>query len=160
MDLDLSTVPLRARRAIEAELARRFNAEAAARLGASAALELLDAAIDQAAQEAGKAFAAKAPGGEPSLEHFALVLDLWQAGGALTLANIKHGPHSLSFSVTRCGYMEMYQALGIPKELHASLSCRRDAAFAAGYSPKLRLERPQIISDGSPNCLFRFRWQD
>lgn len=158
MDVDLSTIPMLARRAIEAELMQRIYAETTSRLGQEAALDLLDAAIDQAAKAAGRAFAAWAPDGVPSLLHFAQVLDLWQAGGALTLADIRLGSDSLSFTVTRCGYMEMYRDLGIPPQLHATLSCRRDAAFAAGYSPRLRLERPQVISAGASVCLFRFRW--
>jgi len=87
------------------------------------------------------------------------VISLWQTGGALCIDNVEHASQSLSFRVTRCGYMEMYRELGLPAFLHATLSCRRDAAFAEGYSPKLRLDRPQTISEGADNCLFRFCWQ-
>lgn len=160
MGVDLSTIPLNARRAIEAELALRIYSAALPSLGEAAALELLNTAIDDAARAAGKAFAARAPHATPSLEHFSQVLHLWQAGGALTIADIDRGPDRLCFSVTRCGYMEMYQEMGLPKPLHASLSCRRDAAFAEGYSPRLRMERPQTISDGAASCLFRFCWAD
>lgn len=159
MTPDLSSIPLKSRRAIEAELAMRVYLAALPRLGEVAALELLNAAIDQAAFEAGRAFAAKAPGGAPSLAHFSGVLDLWQAGGALAIEGIELGAESLNFRVVRCGYMELYAEMGLPKALHATLSCRRDAAFAAGYSPKLLLDRPEIISAGAPACLFRFRWQ-
>jgi len=157
MAVDLTNVKLNERRVIEAELAKRIFDAALPTLGQSGALALLNAAIDQAAAEAGKAFAAKAPGG-PSLAHFAQVLGLWQAGGALTLADIHQDADSLDFTVTRCGYMEMYSEMGLPAVLHATLSCRRDAAFAAGYSPNLRLERPQTISEGASGCIFRFRW--
>lgn len=157
MAVDLSTVPMNARRAIEAELAGRIYAAALPSLGREAALAVLNAAIDQAALEAGRAFAAKAPGGA-SLAHFAQVLDLWRAGGALSITDIAQGADSLSFTVTRCGYMEMYRDMGLPQELHATLSCRRDAAFAAGYSPLLRMDRPAAISGGAPGCLFRFTW--
>ncbi|HWR04680.1 MAG TPA: L-2-amino-thiazoline-4-carboxylic acid hydrolase, partial [Humidesulfovibrio sp.] len=91
--------------------------------------------------------------------HFSGVLELWQAGGALTIEGIELEAESLDFRVVRCGYMEMYAQMGLPKALHATLSCRRDAAFAAGYSPKLLLDRPEVISAGAPACLFRFRWQ-
>jgi len=157
MAVDLTNVKLNERRAIEAELAKRIFDAALPALGQAGALALLNAAIDQAAAEAGQAFAAKAPDG-PSLAHFAQVLDLWQAGGALTLADIHQDADRLDFTVTRCGYMEMYHVMGLPAVLHATLSCRRDAAFAAGYSPNLRLERPQTISEGAPGCIFRFRW--
>lgn len=158
MGVDLSTIPLNSRRAIEAELALRIYSAALPRLGETAALELLNAAIDDAARAAGKAFAAKAPGGIPSLAHFSGVLDLWQAGGALTIQDIERGPNNLAFRVSRCGYMEMYREMGLPATLYATLSCRRDAAFAEGYSPNLTLDRPEIISGGAPACLFRFRW--
>jgi hypothetical protein len=160
MTPDLSSIQLNARRAIEAELAHRIYSTALPRLGETAALEILNAAIDQAAFDTGRSFAAKAPGGVPSLEHFSAVLDLWQAGGALTIEDITLGPDSLSFCVVRCGYMEMYAQMGLPKVLHATLSCRRDVAFAEGYSPKLVLDRPEVISAGALACLFRFRWQD
>jgi hypothetical protein len=157
MAVDLTNVKLNERRAIEAELAKRIFDAALPTLGQAGALALLNTAIDQAATEAGQAFAAKAPDG-PSLAHFAQVLDLWQAGGALTLADIRQDADKLDFTVTRCGYMEMYGEMGLPAVLHATLSCRRDAAFAAGYSQNLRLERPQTISEGAPGCIFRFRW--
>ena len=159
MSVDLSSIPMRSRRAIEAELALRIYTTASAHLGEAAAMKILADAIDAAAHEAGQAFAAKAPGNAPSLEHFAKVLDIWQAGGALSIADIVLEQDLLSFTVTRCGYMEMYRDMDIPQSLHQPLSCRRDAAFAAGYSPNLVLERPQIISAGAPSCLFRFRWR-
>jgi len=159
MGIDLSIIPLNARRAIEAELAERVYAAALPSLGHEAALNILNDAIDEAARAAGQAFASQAPCSTPSLSHFSQVLRLWQTGGALSIENIEHKPESLSFRVTRCGYMEMYRELGLPAFLHATLSCRRDAAFAEGYSPKLRLERPQTISEGADNCLFRFHWR-
>lgn len=158
--MDLGALPLIARRGVEAQLMARVYAEAVPRLGEDAAMDVLNAAIDSAAREAGAAFAAKAPGGVPSLEHFAGVLTLWQTGGALSIADALLEDGVLSFRVTRCGYMEFYQELGIPAVLHATLSCRRDAAFAAGYAPQLVLDRPETISAGHAACLFRFRWQD
>lgn len=157
MPVDLSQVPMNARRAIEAEFAHRVYAATLPSLGRNVALRVLNDAIDGAAQEAGRAFAAKAPEG-PSLAHFATVVNLWRAGGALDIADTVLTQDTLSFSVTRCGYMEMYAEMGLPQVLHATLSCRRDAAFAAGYSPLLKLDRPATISDGALACLFRFTW--
>lgn len=159
MGVDLSAVPLKFRRAIEAELALRVYTAALPRLGEAAALELLNSAIDEAAHAAGRAFADKAPQRAPSLAHFSEVLLLWQAGGALTIEEIECGGEALHFKVTRCEYVELYREMGLPLALHSTLSCRRDAAFAEGYSSKLRLDRPQTISDGAAACLFRFRWE-
>jgi hypothetical protein len=152
-------IPLSTRRAVEAEMLCRVYAAATPRLGREAALELIGAAVDDAAREAGKGFAAKAPGGKPCLTHFADVLGLWTAGGALSISCVENDGNCLSFRVDRCGYMAMYKDLGIPEELHPVLSCRRDAAFAEGYSRHLRFSRPQAISDGSECCRFRFTWE-
>jgi len=160
MGVDLSGIPLSARRAIEAQFALRLYTVALPTLGPDAALRVLNAAIDAAAREAGQAFAARAPRSTPSLEHFSQVLDIWQEGDALTITDLERGPNFLNFSVSRCGYMEMYRCMDLPMVLHATLSCRRDAAFAEGYSPHLRLDRPETISSGAARCLFRFRWQE
>lgn len=159
MPPELSSIPMIARRAIEAELALRLYEAALPRVGEAKALEILDAAIDGAAREAGQAFAAAAPGGAPGLAHFATVLERWQAGGALSIEDIRLDGNTLGFRVTRCGYMELYRDMGVPQKLHASLSCRRDASFAAGYSRNLVMERPETISAGAPACLFRFTWK-
>lgn len=159
MGVDLRSIPLIARRGIEAEFALRVYTAALPGLGHEAALRILDDAIDKSARAAGQAFSAKAPYSTPSLEHFSQVLGIWQTGDALCIKDVEHTSQSLNFRVTRCGYMEMYRELGLPAFLHATLSCRRDAAFAEGYSPKLRLERPQTISEGADSCLFLFNWQ-
>lgn len=158
MDSVLSKIPLSARRAIEAEIITKIMVSAEKRVGAQQARAILDDAIATAAFSAGQAFAAKAPGGAPSLEHFAKVLDIWQMGGALDIADIRQDETSLSFSVIRCGYVNIYRDLGIPAGLHAALSCSRDAAFAAGYSSRLSLERPETIAQGALRCAFLFRW--
>lgn len=159
MGIDFSAIPLQARRAIEAELAVRIYSAALPSLGHEAALKVLSDAIDAAALTAGQAFASRAPYSTPSLAHFSQVLHTWQTGGALSIESIERGPEYLSFRVTRCGYMEMYQEMGLPSVLHPTLSCRRDAAFAQGYSSQLRMERPQTLFEGADCCLFRFRWQ-
>lgn len=159
MVADLSVIPLKARRAIEAELALRVYSAALPSLGREAALNILNDAIDEAARTAGQAFASRAPYSTPSLAHFSQVLHIWQTGGALTIENIERGADHLCFSVTRCGYMEMYREMGLPTVLHPTLSCRRDMAFAEGYSSRLRMERPQTLSEGAKSCLFRFCWQ-
>lgn len=158
MGADLASIPMRSRRAIEAEMLARVYRGTAARYGKETALSILNEAIDEAAFEAGRAFAARSTYGTPSLEHFAQVLELWKSGGALDIADIQRDAQALTFRVTRCGYIELYREMALPVELHATLSCRRDAAFARGYSPCLSMERPQTISEGAACCLFRFRW--
>ena len=64
----------------------------------------------------------------------------------------------LSFNVTRCAYAEMYGRLGL-KEFGTCLSCRRDASFAEGFNPGLKLQRTQTIMEGAPFCDFRFSFE-
>lgn len=137
----------------------RVYAAASASLGPEQARGLLEQAVDSAALAAGRAFALTAPQGLPSLAHFATVLERWQEGGVLDITDIRLDADSLSFAVTRCGYVERYAALGVPAQLRTVFSCRRDAAFAEGYSPHLALERPQTIAEGHLACGFVFRWQ-
>ncbi len=158
MGVDLASIPMRSRRAIEAEMLARVYRSTAARYGEESALSVLSAAIDEAAFESGRAFAASSTDGMPSLDHFAQVLELWKSGGALDITDIQCDAQALSFRVTRCGYMELYREMELPVELHATLSCRRDAAFARGYSSCLTMQRPQTISQGADCCLFLFRW--
>jgi hypothetical protein len=152
-------IPLLERRAIEAELLLRVYAAASASLGPELARGILEQTVDSAALAAGQAFALAAPQGVPSLAHFATVLERWQEGGVLNIMDIRQDADSLGFTVARCGYVERYANLGVPANLRTVFSCRRDAAFAQGYSPQLLLERPQTIAEGHAACRFVFRWQ-
>lgn len=144
-------------RRIEASMLAEVYAVLVDRFGCEAALGVIEETITRAAFAAGKAFAARAPQG-PCLEHFATVTTRWQAGGALTLANTRQTSDTVAFDVTRCRYAESYREMGLPEELAVRVSCLRDAAFAAGYSPALRLERPETIASGAPRCPFTFIW--
>lgn len=154
-----AAIPLLERRAIEAELLLRVFDAASASLGPRQARLIVEQAVDAAALAAGQAFARSAPGGRPSLEHFATVLERWQEGGVLDIRDIRLDKTSLSFCVTRCGYVEKYREMGLPQPLHSLCSCRRDAAFAEGYSPRLGLERPETIAQGHAACRFVFSWR-
>lgn len=152
-------IPLLERRGIEAELLLRVYKAACDNVGPEAALNVLEQAVDSAALDAGRLFALAAPEGGPSLAHFATVLERWQEGGVLDIKDIRLEASSLSFCVTRCGYVQRYAELDVPAQLCTVFSCRRDAAFAAGYSPHLRMERPETMAEGHSACRFVFRWQ-
>ncbi len=151
-------VPLLERRAIEAEMLLRVHNAACLSVGPEAALRILEQAVDSAALAAGRLFALSAPQGGPSLAHFATVLDRWQEGGTLDIKDIRLDDSSLRFAVTRCGYVQRYVDLGVPAQLCAVFSCRRDAAFAEGYSSHLCMERPETIAVGHAACGFVFHW--
>ncbi|MDQ7834413.1 MAG: L-2-amino-thiazoline-4-carboxylic acid hydrolase [Humidesulfovibrio sp.] len=153
------SIPLLERRAIEAEMLLRVYDASCAAVGSAVALGILEQAVDSAALAAGRLFARSAPVGGPSLAHFATVLERWQEGGVIDITDIKHAEDTLSFTVKRCGYVQRYADLGVPASLHTVFSCRRDAAFAEGYSANLRMERPETIAQGHTCCRFTFRWE-
>lgn len=147
------------RRAVEAELLLAIHRAALARCGPDCARAILEQAVDEAAQAAGRAFAASAPADEgPSLAHFATVLERWSQGGVLVIEDVRLSGSELCFRVTRCGYMERYAELGVPPELRTLFSCRRDQGFAEGYSPNLCMVRPETIGEGGDCCRFAFHW--
>lgn len=128
------------------------------KFGKTALLELVEATTCGAAREVGRQFAESAPGG-PSLAHFSTMLDVWRAGGALDIVDSRCTDAEWTFRVVRCRYLEAYRELGLPDELSYAVSCARDACLARGYSDRLRLDRPAVISRGAPACLFRFVWE-
>ncbi|OGR34531.1 MAG: hypothetical protein A2051_08280 [Desulfovibrionales bacterium GWA2_65_9] len=153
-----TSLSLLERRAIEAEMLLRVFDAASASVGPERAQRILEQAVDSAALAAGQAFASTALQGGPSLAHFALVLERWQEGGVLDIRDIRQDQTALRFTVTRCGYVQRYADLGVPAHLCAVFSCRRDAAFAEGYSPHLAMERQETIAEGHAACRFVFRW--
>ena len=154
-----SEVTLLERRRIEAAMLADVYAVLLTRFGRETALGVIEDTVERAAYEAGRALAASAPNG-PGLEHFATVTQLWQRGGALVIENERLDAQSLSFVVTRCRYAESYREMGLPRELATRISCLRDAAFVAGYSPKLALSRSETIAAGADRCPFLFTWKD
>lgn len=146
------------RRRIEAEIMADTYAVLINRMSEAQALEIIREATATAARRAGTHFAKAAPDG-PNLQHFATVVNLWRAGGALNIEGEALEGNVFRLTVTRCGYAELYMKdMGLPSPLAEALSCSRDAAFAAGYSPRIRLERPETIAGGAACCEFVFRW--
>jgi hypothetical protein len=62
-----------------------------------------------------------------------------------------------AFNVTRCGYAEMYRAMGLGEIGHL-LSCDRDAVFFEGYDANHKLARTRTIMGGASHCNFRYRY--
>lgn len=63
------------------------------------------------------------------------------------------------FNVTRCPYHERYRELGL-EAYGVALSCCRDAPFARGFHPDLRLDRTVTIMQGHDHCDFRYSLQE
>ncbi len=85
-----------------------------------------------------------------------IVEEIWAEDGTMEISNICLSHNSLKFDVTRCGYAELYEKLGI-KELGTLLSCCRDFAFQDGFNPEIKLERTKTIMEGENICDFCYR---
>ncbi|MEW5773932.1 MAG: L-2-amino-thiazoline-4-carboxylic acid hydrolase [Thermodesulfobacteriota bacterium] len=151
------TLPQIERRRIEAAMLKRVYDALCETMPADQAAAHIERAIAADARTAGEAFAASAPEG-PSLAHFATVVGRWTEGGALDVHGLKLDGDALTFTVTRCGYADMYRDMGLPRPLSPLLSCLRDKHFAAGYSPHLTMTRPATIVEGGSECPFRYEW--
>ncbi|GEM_PF-24876 len=149
----LNDIGVLTRREIEARILAPLLAELGNEFGSERVLEIARQAIIHIAQQQGAQLAASLPGN--GLEHFSAVLDAWKKGDAMQIQVLEQTPQRFSFNVTRCGYAELYQALGIP-ELGTLLSCNRDFSLIAGFNPQVHLTRTQTIMEGAPFCDFRY----
>jgi hypothetical protein len=148
-------VPVLLKRRLQAEVIGPIFAEIVAEFGEEKAATILDSAIRKAAISEGKAFAAKEPGGKPTMAGFIKLYELWTRNGSLEVEVLEATDTRFDFNVTRCQYAETYKAMGLGKIGHL-LSCNRDGAFCEGYDPKLKLERKQTIMEGAKCCTFRY----
>lgn len=151
----IADMPILTRRRIEAEFAKGLYDEMTAALGEAEARRILTAAIEKLARVGAAGFAAQAPEGQPSLDHFREIQRLWTANDALRTEVVKSTPTEFHFNVVRCRYAEMYREMGLA-DLGAVLSCNRDGAFCEGYDPRLRMTRTQTIMGGASHCDFRY----
>ncbi len=148
-------VPVLLKRRLQAEVIGPIYAEMVVQVGEAKAASILDAAIRKAAIAEGKAFAAKALGGEPSMADFIKLYELWTSNGSLEVEVLVASDTRFDFNVTRCQYAETYKAMGLGKIGHL-LSCNRDGSFCEGYDPRMKLERKQTIMEGAACCTFRY----
>ena len=149
------SVSLIEKRGIEALIAAPLIKGYAELIGLEKSLEIAAGVIRGLARDAGVQIAAER--GSSSLRDLADVVNtLWSRNGeALEVEFIEHSETLLDFRVTRCCYAEQYENLGL-RELGYCLSCSRDAAFAKGFNPKIKMSRTQTIMEGAPYCDFRF----
>lgn len=148
-------IPTLTKRKLQAEVIGPIFAEMVAEVGEEKASAILDAAIRKAAISEGRAFAARAPGGKPSMADFIKLFELWTTGGALEIEVLEASDTKFDFNVTRCRYADTYREMGLGKIGHL-LSCNRDGSFCEGYDPAMKLERAQTIMGGAACCTFRY----
>jgi len=142
------------RREIEARVVVPLLQAFAEKMGREQALAVAAKVIQALARAAGHEMAEKL-GVNDMAAFTGVVRDVWAQNKALEMAVLEETDRKLSFDVTRCAYVELYEKLGI-KEFGCCLSCNRDAGFAEGFNPRLKLQRTQTIMEGAPHCDFRF----
>jgi hypothetical protein len=111
--------------------------------------------ICQDAVSAGKTLAEKYSGNTLN-ELLKVVKEVWSKDGTMEIENISLNQTCLQFNVTRCGYAEMYERMGI-KELGVLLSCGRDFSFMEGFNPQIELIRTKTIMEGDNICDFCYQ---
>jgi L-2-amino-thiazoline-4-carboxylic acid hydrolase len=142
------------RREIQAPIAACLIREFMKVFGYEKAMDAATAAIRADALTAGRMMADKF-GGNTLKELGRIVREMWSEDDAIVISMLEESDKLLSFDVTRCRYVELYDRMGM-RELGYCLSCSRDESFARGFNPRIRLLRTQTIMQGAPHCDFRF----
>ena len=148
------TISLIQQREIEARLAAELIAGYAENIGRDWAYEIAGQAVGRMACQAGRDLRPK--NGAGTLEDLAgAAREIWARDEALTIDFKEISPSALRFNVTRCRYAELYERMGV-RDLGYYLSCSRDAEFARGLNPDIRMTRTQTIMQGDAFCDFHF----
>jgi predicted hydrocarbon binding protein len=155
----MAELPTLTKRRLQAQVIGPIYEEMAAELGEEKASAIVDRAVRKAAIAEGKEFAAKAPGGETSMQDFIKLYELWTQDGALEIEVLEATDNTFNFDVTRCKYAETYRDMGLGKIGHL-MSCNRDGTFCEGYDKRIKLERKHTIMQGAPRCTFRYRMEE
>lgn len=146
------------RRKIEAAIIAPIYEGMVREIGEERAQAILDAAVSQAAIDAGKSFAAKTEGG-PNLLTFQALQELWTKDDALEVEVVRATAEHFDYKVHRCRYFETYRDMGLGKIGHL-LSCNRDGVFCQGYDPRIELKRTQTLMQGADYCDFKYTFKD
>jgi len=144
-----------ARRKIEAEIIKPIYDVLVREIGKARAQAVIGEAIEQAAIQAGKTFAASEPQ-KADLRSFVALQYLWEKDNALEVRVLDDDGERYNYDVTRCRYAEMYHQMGLGEIGHL-LSCARDDKFIVGYAPDVELTRTTTIMSGAKRCDFRYQ---
>lgn len=147
-------ISLLEQREIEARMTAAIVDRLAESIGRDQALAITGQAARDLAGQAGRDLRRQT--GVGTLEALAQAArHIWARDGALTIDFLEISPTVLRFNVTRCRYAERYARMDVG-ELGYYLSCARDAAFARGFNPDIRLTPTRTIMQGAAFCDFRF----
>ncbi|OMZ32501.1 L-2-amino-thiazoline-4-carboxylic acid hydrolase [Burkholderia pseudomallei] len=144
-----------ARRRIEAEIIKPIYEIMKREFGLERAQAVIAEAVRGAALDAGRAFAAKEPGGT-SIASFVALQVLWEKDDALDVDVHRADDAHYDYDVRRCAYAQMYREMGLAEIGHL-LSCARDSVFIEGYDARIALTRTRTLMQGGTHCDFRYR---
>ncbi len=143
------------RREIQAPLISALIKEFSEEFGQEKTYAIAKRIICEDAAQSGKILSEKYSGNSLNVL-LKIVEEIWAEDGTMNIENVSLSQDSLSFDVTRCGYADLYEALGI-KEIGTLLSCCRDFAFQDGFNPEIELIRTKTIMEGDEICDFCYR---
>jgi hypothetical protein len=150
------------KRRLQAQVIAPIYDEMVKRLGEELAKDILSTAIQDSAIREARTFAEQEPGGETSMASFlALYKKLYKNWGpdcGLDVEVLREDEDHYDFDVTRCGYADLYESMGLG-HLTPMLGCNRDGTFCTGYDPNIKLDRAQTIAQGAPTCTFRYTYE-
>jgi pantoate kinase len=153
-----SGIGILARREIEAGVIGPIFRVLVREFGEDKARDVIAEAVSEDARRAG-AEASEGVAESQRMRRFIDIQERWTRGGALVTEHTEESDESFAYTVHRCEYAAMYRRMGLA-DLGAVLSCVRDAAFAEGFDPRMRMDRPQTIMGGAPTCRFRYTIAD
>lgn len=123
-------------------------------MGHDKAIEVATEIIKADAVNAGREMAERY-GGNTMVELASIVREVWSRDNAMAISVLEETEKNFYFNVTRCGYAEVYEKLGM-KEFGVCLSCSRDEPFIEGFNSQIKLNRSQTIMEGEAYCDFRY----
>ena len=149
-------------RAAQAQIIKPIYDEMVSEFGREKTHSVLGKAIQKSAVYEARNFAAREPDGKTSMGSFIALYNKryknWSPDCGLDVTLLRADDECLEFDVTRCGYVELYDQMGL-SHLTELLACNRDGSFCEGYDPHIKLERAETIPRGWDRCTFRYRYQ-
>lgn len=151
MKHDLSHLMVREIQApMVAKLIRGFAEE----IGSDKALGIAKKIIEKDAVESGKMLAKQYKGNTLAVLS-KIIREVWAKEDSMEINFLRETEDEFRFDVTRCGYADAYEKLGI-KDLGCIMSCCRDFAFMDGFNPAIKLRRNKTLMEGDDCCDFHY----
>ena len=142
------------RREAQAPIVSSLIKAFADKIGYDKAVDIAKEVIREDAILSGKTLAEEYSG-KSIAELTKIVKEVWARDDALKIKMIKETEKELFFDISYCGYVDIYEKLGV-KKLGCILSCIRDFYFLEGFNPKITLKRTKTIMEGDDYCNFRY----